>query len=147
MQCLIQGGIFMIPLVLCSVIAVAVIAERLIFFGKTLPKPLWEYEQPDQVVKQLRRRLAALHTVITIAPMLGLLGTVTGLMKSFYLLGNQTGTYNPKQISVGISEALITTATGLLIAVVATVFYNYFAARLEEYVADYNAWLNQTANG
>jgi biopolymer transport protein ExbB/TolQ len=147
MQWLIQGGIFMIPLLLCSVVAVAIIAERLIYYGKTLKTPLLEQKQPEQVVKQLRRGLVALHTVITVAPMLGLLGTVTGLMKSFYLLGNQAGTYNPKEISLGISEALITTASGLVIAVVATVFYNYLTARLENYVADYNAKLNQAETG
>jgi biopolymer transport protein ExbB/TolQ len=144
---LIQGGIFMIPLVLCSGVAVAIIGERLIFYGRTLKTPLYEQERPEQVVRQLRRRLAGLRTVIAIAPMLGLLGTVTGLMKSFYLLGNQTDNYNPKQISLGISEALITTAAGLIIAVTATVFYNYLTSRLEDYIADYNTRLSQDAAG
>jgi biopolymer transport protein ExbB/TolQ len=147
MQWLIQGGIFMFPLLLCSVLAVTIIVERLIFYKRTFKTPLIEYQQPEQVVRQLRRRMAGLRTVITVAPMLGLLGTVTGLMKAFYLLGNQTANYNPQQISLGISEALITTAAGLIIAVTATVFYNYLTLRLEDYIADYNTRLNQDADG
>lgn len=136
---IIEGGVFMFPLLLCSIIAVAIIIERLLVYRATLQKPLVSWERPEAVVSGLRRRLPALHTIITIAPMLGLLGTVTGLMKSFYLLGNKTEFYNPQEISLGISEALITTAAGLIIAVSATIFYNYFTARLEEYVNAYNS--------
>ncbi|HEY8462607.1 MAG TPA: MotA/TolQ/ExbB proton channel family protein [Bacillota bacterium] len=143
MNWIVQGGIFMIPLMLCSVITVAIVSERLIIFSQTMRTALIRYDQPDDIVKKLRQHLVALQTIITIAPMLGLLGTVTGLMKSFYLLGHQVNVYNPQEISTGISEALITTAVGLVIAVVATVFYNYFQARLEEYIHDYNAELNQ----
>jgi biopolymer transport protein ExbB/TolQ len=147
MEWLLKGGILMIPLILCSVVAMAIIMERLIYYKRTLKTPLFEYQQPELVVRWLRRRMAGLQTVITIAPMLGLLGTVTGLMKSFYLLGNQVDNYNPKQISLGISEALITTAFGLIIAVTATVFYNYLTSRLEDYIADYNTRLSQDADG
>ncbi|HYH05326.1 MAG TPA: MotA/TolQ/ExbB proton channel family protein [Bacillota bacterium] len=143
MKWIVQGGIFMIPLLLCSVVVVAIVGERMVVFSRAMKTALIRYDQPDDVVKQLRQHLAALQTIITIAPMLGLLGTVTGLMKSFYLLGHKVSTYNPQEISTGISEALITTAAGLIIAVIATVFYNYFRARLEEYVHDYNAELNQ----
>lgn len=136
---IIEGGVFMFPLLLCSIIAVAIIIERLLVYRATLQKPLVSWERPEAVVSGLRRRLPTLHTIITIAPMLGLLGTVTGLMKSFYLLGNKTEFYNPQEISLGISEALITTAAGLIIAVSATIFYNYFTARLEEYVNAYNS--------
>jgi biopolymer transport protein ExbB/TolQ len=147
MQWLLKGGILMIPLILCSVVAMAIIMERLIYYKRTLTTPLFEYQQPELVVRRLRRRMTELRTVITIAPMLGLLGTVTGLMKSFYLLGNQVDNYNPKQISLGISEALITTAVGLIIAVTATVFYNYLTSRLEDYIAAYNTRLSQDADG
>lgn len=143
MQLIAQGGFFMIPLLLCSIIAVAIIIERLLVFRATLKKPLVSWERPEAVIAGLRRRLPTLHTIITIAPMLGLLGTVTGLMKSFYLLGNKTVFYNPQEISLGISEALITTAVGLIIAVLATVFYNYFTARLEEYVIAYNSAIQE----
>jgi len=139
MQLIKEGGFFIFPLLLCSVIGVAVIAERLIVFRRIMKKPLLAWERPEDIVARLRCRLAVLHTIITISPMLGLLGTVTGLMKSFYLLGHKTVFYNPQEISLGISEALITTAVGLLIAIVATGFYNYFNAALEAYVEAYNA--------
>lgn len=138
MQLIRQGGFFIVPLILCSIVAVAIIIERLLVYRSTLKKPLVSWERPDAVIAALRRHLMTLHTIITIAPMLGLLGTVTGLMKSFYLLGNKAVSYNPQEISLGISEALITTAAGLIIAVIATIFYNYFTARLEEYVNVFN---------
>lgn len=139
MQLIMQGGFFIIPLLLCSIIALAIIIERFLVYRSTLKKPLVSWERPEAVIAGLRRHLPTLHTIITIAPMLGLLGTVTGLMKSFYLLGNKTVFYNPQEISLGISEALITTAVGLIIAVLATIFYNFFTARLEEYVIAYNS--------
>lgn len=143
MQLIAQGGFFMIPLLLCSIIAMAIIIERLLVYRSTMKKPLVSWERPEAVIAGLRRYLPTLHTIITIAPMLGLLGTVTGLMKSFYLLGNKTVFYNPQEISLGISEALITTAAGLIIAVLATIFYNYFTARLEEYVNAYNSAIQE----
>jgi biopolymer transport protein ExbB/TolQ len=143
MQWIKQGGVFMIPLIICSVLMVAVVAERLFFYMKTMKLELFAYPKPEQIVKRLRQRLVTLHTITTIAPMLGLLGTVTGLMKSFSLLGSKVGGYNPREISLGISEALITTAAGLIIAVVATIFYDYLTSRLENYVTDYNDSLQQ----
>ena len=85
-----------------------------------------------------------LYTIIVIAPMLGLLGTVVGLMKCFHLLGiAAVSTFDPKAMSLGISEALVTTAAGLMITVIATIFYNYFTARLDEYILDYNNALKE----
>ncbi|TCL65905.1 outer membrane transport energization protein ExbB [Hydrogenispora ethanolica] len=138
MRLLELGGFFMIPLLICSVLTLAIIGERIYVYATTLKERLIDWEEPEEVIKDLRRHLMTLYTIIVIAPMLGLIGTVIGLMKSFHLLGQQVGNYNPKLLSSGISEALITTATGLVIAVVATIFYNYFHSRLEEYVADYN---------
>lgn len=138
MNLIIQGGLFMIPLLLCSLIMVAVIMERMVVFYRLMQQPLESYQIPENIVKSLRKRLIILHTIITISPMLGLLGTVTGLMKCFNLLGDAVSIYEPQQISLGISEALITTAVGLIIAVVTTIFYNYFNSRLESYVEEYN---------
>lgn len=143
MTYIIQGGIFMIPLLTCSVMAVAIIIERLMVYHKLIKTPLILQEYPEKIVKELRRYLAPLHTIITISPMLGLLGTVSGLMRSFYLLGNKNGLYQPQEISLGISEALITTEVGLVIAVTATVFYNYFTAQLDGLVVDYNSALTK----
>lgn len=144
MQLIKEGGFFIIPLLLCSVIGATIIIERLIVYIQTLKTPLISHERPDDIITRLRRHLVALNTIISIAPMLGLLGTVTGLMKSFYVLGNKVTSYNPQEISLGISEALITTAAGLIIAIIATIFYNSFNAALESYVNDYNAAISRT---
>ena len=144
MQLLKEGGVFIWPLLAVSIIGAAIIAERLHVFHNITKKPLMEYEVPAEVVLKLRTHLTSLQTIITIAPMLGLLGTVTGLMKCFNLLGDtRVNSYRPQEISLGISEALITTAVGLIIAVVTTVFYNYFASRLETYVQIYNGALEK----
>lgn len=134
---IIQGGIFMLPLMACSVLMVAIVIERFWLFKKVMQIPLIEYEQPAETLKLLRQRLMILNTIITIAPMLGLLGTVTGLMRCFNLLGNGVAIYEPAEMSLGISEALITTAVGLVITVIATIFYNYFNTRLDRYYFDY----------
>ncbi len=79
---------------------------------------------------ELERGLSALDTVITLAPLLGLLGTITGMMGSFRLLAG-TGVGHPRAVTGGIAEALIATATGLVIAVVTLLFHNWFQARLQ----------------
>src|SRR5207248_8012294 len=75
-------------------------------------------------VQRLQRRLGVLDTVITVAPLLGLLGTVTGMMGSFHVLSSQRGLSQPSAITGGVAEALIATATGLAIAIVTLVGYN-----------------------
>lgn len=148
MHWLIEGGIFMLPLSVCSVLMVAIIIDRFWLFAKLTKTPLVKYTEPAEVIKQLRQRLSALNTIITISPMLGLLGTVTGLMRCFNLLGNRVvAMEDPAEMSLGISEALITTAVGLVITVIATVFYNYFIARLDRYFFEYqNAFQEGPAN-
>lgn len=144
MSLLQKGGFFMLPLLLCSIIMVAVVFERLMVFSQILKKPLIEYEDPSAVIKKLRSHLMMLYTIIVIAPMLGLLGTVIGLMKCFHLLGvTAVTTFDPKALSLGISEALVTTAAGLTITVIATIFYNYFITRLDSFVMDYNSSLQE----
>ncbi|MBN2135259.1 MAG: MotA/TolQ/ExbB proton channel family protein [Acidobacteria bacterium] len=80
----------------------------------------------------LERRLSILATVAGVAPLLGLFGTVLGMIKVFNVISIEgTGT---QSLSKGIGEALITTATGLAIAIPALVAYNYFSNKVSEYI-------------
>ncbi len=81
-------------------------------------------------LKQMRRFMSILDTLITVAPLLGILGTVTGIIHSFDVLGT-SGIENPQMVTAGIAEALITTAAGLGIAIFSIFPYNYFNSRVE----------------
>jgi biopolymer transport protein ExbB len=83
-----------------------------------------------EALETLRERLWVLATIGSIAPFVGLFGTVVGIMKSFHFIG-ETGAGGFAVVASGISEALVATARGLGGAVVAVAFYNYFEARLE----------------
>lgn len=86
-----------------------------------------------QVGLRLRRNLWVLATIGSLSPFVGLFGTVAGIMRSFKDLGLDVeagGTGGTATVMQGISEALIATAVGILVAVMAMVFYNYFQARL-----------------
>jgi biopolymer transport protein ExbB len=74
--------------------------------------------------------LPLLDTIITLAPLLGLLGTITGMISAFGIV-SETGLGQPNAITGGIAEALIATATGLFIAIMTLIPYNYFRARVE----------------
>ncbi len=76
-------------------------------------------------VPVLEKRIHVLDTTITIAPLMGLLGTIIGMMGSFKVL-TQSGVDDPYSITGGIAEALIATATGLVIALVCVIAHNYF---------------------
>jgi biopolymer transport protein ExbB len=81
------------------------------------------------------RYLAVLDTIITLSPLLGLLGTVTGMILAFGVM-SATGINQPHAITGGVAEALIATASGLAVAMAALVPYNYFTRRAERALAD-----------
>jgi biopolymer transport protein ExbB len=82
-------------------------------------------------IQRMRRYLIVLDTMITIAPLLGIFGTVTGIITSFELLGT-SGIQNPQAVTAGIAQALITTAAGLAIAIPSVFAYNHYNARAEK---------------
>ena len=173
-EILIKGGPIMGPLIACSVIALAVVIERLMFWkrigahqpvesviglverhefvkagevaaaadspvGRVLaaglahrnPSPAKAMEVAAQEqIPILRKRLTVLDTIITLAPLLGLLGTVIGMISSFDIM-SASGIGQPHAVTGGVAEALIATATGLLIAILTLVPYNYFSNRAE----------------
>ena len=90
-------------------------------------------EASSQVIHDLERYLNTLGTIAEIAPLLGLLGTVTGLIKMFAAVG-EVGLGNPLVLSSGLSEALITTAAGLTVAIPAFVCYRYFRGLIDELI-------------
>ena len=176
------GGWLMWPIILCSVISVAIIAERLWAYQgkKVIPSHLvaqiWQLHQKGQitaahiatvrassplgrilaaglvnrdhprevmkeaieeegrqVVHELERYLNSLGTIAAITPLLGLLGTVIGMIKVFTAI-TSAGVGNPAVLAGGISEALITTAAGLSVAIPALIFHRYLSGRVDKLV-------------
>ena len=176
------GGWLMVPIILCSVIALAIVGER--FWSlqqkriapKNLVAQIWQWHKSSsldkehiralatssplgkvlaaglvnrhhprdimkesieetgrQVVADLDRYLNTLGTIASITPLLGLLGTVIGMIKVFAAITTQ-GVGNPTVLAGGISEALITTAAGLLVAIPSLIFYRYFKGKVDQLV-------------
>jgi len=176
------GGWLMGPIILCSVIAMAIILERLWAYRvkKVIPSNLvaqiWQLHQKGQitaahiatvrdssplgrilaaglvnrdhpremmkeaieeegrqVVHELERYLNTLGTIAAITPLLGLLGTVIGMIKVFTAI-TSAGVGNPAVLAGGISEALITTAAGLSVAIPSLIFHRYLSGRVDRLV-------------
>jgi biopolymer transport protein ExbB len=87
-------------------------------------------EAGRQEIPSVRSHLTALSTIASVAPLLGLLGTVIGMISVFTTLSEEAAV-NPSMLAGGISEALVTTAFGMVIAVPTLGFYNFFIARLQ----------------
>lgn len=102
-------------------------------------------EQALSEVPHLTRRLVVLDTIVTIAPLLGLLGTVWGMINSFHVLA-RSGVSRPSGITAGIAEALIATATGLVIAIFTLVAYNYFQDKVKQITGEIEMRSTQLSN-
>ncbi|MDZ7371759.1 MAG: MotA/TolQ/ExbB proton channel family protein [candidate division KSB1 bacterium] len=179
-----RGGVTMIPLLLASILALAIVIERAISLRRKkilipeiisviesldrledieLAKAICEKhsgafadlvltglqnldlspaemrellnDQGRQEVRALERGLPALETIAGVAPLLGLLGTVLGMIKVFTVI-SRVGTGQASQLAGGISEALITTVAGLVIGIPSLIMYNYFSAKAEDFILD-----------
>ncbi len=87
------------------------------------------------VTVQLERNLTPLGTIAAISPLLGLLGTVVGMIKVFAVITTE-GVGNPEVLADGISQALLTTAAGLLVAIPTIIFYRFFRGKISTLVVD-----------
>ena len=82
--------------------------------------------------ERLKRGLGWLSMIVTMAPLLGLLGTVLGMIRAFAVVGGDIGA--PTIITGGVSEALVATATGLTVAIIALAFHSYCAAKVNDFI-------------
>lgn len=96
----------------------------------TVSKTMEDYA--PKALQGLEKRLNLLVLIASISPLLGMTGTVTGMIRSFDVMASSAG-LEPGAVAGGISEALITTAAGLLIAIPAVVAYNVFSRRVDDY--------------
>lgn len=109
--------------------------------------PLWRVEArieatAVQIERDMSRGLWLLETIVTAAPLLGLLGTIVGMMHSFRLIGGD-GLVNPAGVSGGVAQALIATAIGLVIALVALFAFNYFSRRVDRLLDELESFANE----
>ena len=112
-----KGGPVMWPILVLSLVGLSVLVWKALEFraGNKSPKGL-----------------VSVSTIITAEPMLGILGTVTGIMQTFGALNGADGVANPMAATAGIGEALITTAAGLVASLVLLFPYNWLDAQVEE---------------
>jgi len=178
----IKGGMVMYPILLCSILALAIIMERLISLRRKkiihpeLLEVVRRYCQTMEIEKAitvcknnditmsrilkagllranygileieraiegagnheatlLNANLRGLGVIANLAPLLGLLGTVTGMIKAFGAIA-ESGTGNPSVVASGIAEALITTAAGLIVGIPTLAIYYYFRGRVDRLV-------------
>ena len=107
-------------------------------------RPVWwvesrASEEASEIEKSLGRWLWILETTVTAAPLLGLLGTITGMVRAFKLFGAE-GLVDPRGVTGGVAEALIATAVGLFIALVALFAFNYFSHRQAQVMDEMELW-------
>ena len=125
--------------------AVARVVQAMLAFAKDNPtatvanvREIAETEGMRQV-SSLSHRITYLADVGTIAPMVGLLGTVSGMIHSFGALATDLATSKPMMLAQGVSEALVCTASGLVVGIVAFTGYAYFRGRVQRLTADLEA--------
>ena len=114
-------------LILMSIASLALFIERMMSYTHVRVE---EYESKDELELDLGNNVSTIATIGSNAPYVGLLGTVLGIMITFYNLGD-VGTVDPKKIMTGLAMALKATAMGLVVAIPAIVFYNILLRKME----------------
>jgi len=117
---------------------------------ETAHQPQWWAEArieavAAQIDRELKRGLWVLETIVTAAPLLGLLGTIVGMMHSFQLIGGN-GLVNPTGVTGGVAQALIATAVGLVIALAALFAFNYLARHTDNLIDELESFCNHRLN-
>jgi biopolymer transport protein ExbB len=120
------------------------LARRMLEDG---PDDATALEEIDNLRTQTERFSSVLSTIVTASPMLGILGTVTGIIQSFELLGGNQSIIDPNDVSGGIAEALITTAGGLVIALMALFPYMIFRTQSDRALNRFEAMVTAAKQG
>jgi len=130
-------------LVLMSILALWVFVERIMFY-KTIK--VAEHENREKLELELSNNVSTVATITVNAPYIGLLGTVLGIMITFYTLG-ETGAVDTKQIMGGLALALKATAMGLVVAIPSGIFYNVLLRKMERILAYWDIEHNVIVKG
>jgi len=125
---------------LMSILALAYAIERMISYQRIKVE---RFDQLEQLKIELNKGLPIIATIASNAPYVGLLGTVFGIMLTFYDIGN-TGQIDTSSVMVGLSLALKATALGLLVAIPAMIFYNLLVAKAERLISQWKIARNVT---
>lgn len=128
-------------LVLMSVASLSFFIERMMAYGSVR---IHDYETKEELELDLGNNVSTIATIGSNAPYVGLLGTVLGIMITFYSLGD-VGAVDPKKIMTGLALALKATAMGLVVAIPAIIFYNILLRKMERLLTqwDINAHKNR----
>lgn len=127
------------------------VAEVFAAAVKKWNRPCVEVEQAvldagERVANGLRKYLRIFNGISTVCPLLGLLGTVTGMISAFNAIANSDAMGRPEMLAGGISQALLTTAAGMSVAIPAIIFYLYFVSRVDRLIIDIDAAGQDVAN-
>ncbi len=121
-------------LIFMSFLSVWLTLERWFFYRNI---KLERYRHKEELEVDLTNNVSIIATIASSAPYIGLLGTVLGIILTFYTMG-QSGIVNTKAIMIGLALALKATAMGLVVAIPATMFYNYLVRRIEVLLAKWD---------
>ena len=129
-------------LVILSVVTLWLFIERMMFY-KTVD--IEKYTHRDELEIELTNNVNIIATIASNAPYIGLLGTVLGIMITFYTLGD-IGAVDAKKIMTGLALALKATAMGLLVAIPSIAFYNILNRKIEKILTKYDI-MTESTNG